>query len=114
MNFKEFESIVKQNTQDTQSKLPSTFTDWQRLINQAVLNLSNELKGDVEIETPINAVDQNSTINIDAGLIMSIVYDVCEMLSNDINIKQKFIQQRNDVVYTHLWNLFKEQQTRKI
>ena len=129
MNFKEFKKLVEINTQDAQSKMPTLFTDWQSIILQSIKNLAKEIVIDellvigetedeklrflidkedekLSIKMPIKITDENSEININEELIMAIVYDVCQLLSKDINMKQKFILDRQDVISTYNWNQY--------
>ena len=129
MNFKEFKKLVEINTQDAQSKMPTLFTDWQSIILQSIKNLAKEIvidellvigetedeklrflidkkKKKLSIKMPIKITDENSEININEELIMAIVYDVCQLLSKDINMKQKFILDRQDVINTFNWNKY--------
>lgn len=129
MNYKDFKKLVEINTQDAQSKMPSSFSDWQLIILQSIKNLAKEvvveellIVGETEdeklrflidneneklsIKTPTKIESESSEININEELIMAVVYDLCQLLSKDINMKQKFILDRQDVISTYNWNKF--------
>ena len=129
MNYKDFKKLVEINTQDAQSKMPSSFSDWQLIILQSIKNLAKEvvveellIVGETEdeklrflidneneklsIKTPTKIESESSEININEELIMAVVYDLCQLLSKDINMKQKFILDRQDVISTYIWNQY--------
>lgn len=129
MNYKDFKKLVEINTQDAQSKMPSSFSDWQLIILQSIKNLAKEvvveellIVGETEdeklrflidneneklsIKTPTKIESESSEININEELIMAVVYDLCQLLSKDINMKQKFILDRQDVISTYNWNQY--------
>lgn len=129
MNYKDFKKLVEINTQDAQSKMPSSFPDWQLIILQSIKNLAKEvvveellIVGETEdeklrflidneneklsIKTPTKIESESSEININEELIMAVVYDLCQLLSKDINMKQKFILDRQDVISTYNWNQY--------
>lgn len=129
MNYKDFKKLVEINTQDAQSKIPSSFPDWQLIILQSIKNLAKEvvveellIVGETEeeklrflidneneklsIKTPTKIESESSEININEELIMAVVYDLCQLLSKDINMKQKFILDRADVINTYNWNQY--------
>lgn len=129
MNYKDFKKLVEINTQDAQSKMPVSFGDWQLIILQSIKNLAKEVVieelliiGETEdeklrflidneneklsIKTPTKIESESSEININEELIMAIVYDLCQLLSKDINMKQKFILDRADVINTYNWNQY--------
>ena len=129
MNYKDFRKLVEINTQDAQSKMPSSFRDWQLIILQSIKNLAKEVVieelliiGETEdeklrflidneneklsIKTPAKIESESSEININEELIMAVVYDLCQLLSKDINMKQKFILDRADVINTYNWNQY--------
>lgn len=129
MNYKDFKKLVEINTQDAQSKMPSSFSDWQLIILQSIKNLAKEVVieelliiGETEdeklrflidneneklsIKTPTKIESESSEININEELIMAVVYDLCQLLSKDINMKQKFILDRADVINTYNWNQY--------
>lgn len=129
MRLKEFKYLVKFYTQDDQSKMPSNFEEWQLLIQRSLIKLANEITIDelivkdntkdkalrylvfnkeekIYIKVPDELYDENAEININEQLIMAVVFDVAEALSKDINIKQKLVLDRQEVINNYVWNKF--------
>lgn len=138
MLFKDFKTLVEFNTQDSQSKLPTKFTDWQLLIQQSIKRLSDVIEiqelitsnvDDTEyrdiyyteedddtnffIKEPTLTEDVDSKINIQEDLVMAIVYDLSQMFTLDANLKQKFMMDREMVVSDYLWNKYKKEELEK-
>lgn len=105
MNFKEFKKLVEINTQDAQSKMPN-FPELKSLINLGIKKLEDETE--LEIRT-IDVLDtDNDNIPIIDDLIPALIFQLSQMLTNDINLKQKHIMDYEDAKGTFLWNKFKE------
>lgn len=136
MNFKDFKSLIEINTQDAQSKIPVKFSEWQLIIFQSISNLAKEITIDelvvstetedeklrflvdtedekIFIKMPLKIDNESSEININNQLIMAVIYDVCQLLSKDLNMKQKFISDRQDVINTYNWNKFTKEEMSK-
>jgi hypothetical protein len=111
MNFKTFEMLVKINTQDSQSKLPTTFNQWKTVIEQGIIKLEAETKE--EIRTVDIFETDNDNIPLVEDIAIALVYHISQMYTSDINLKQKYILDYEDAKGTFLWNKFKEQELNK-
>lgn len=111
MNYKSFKSLVKTNTQDGQSNMPTAFNEWQLIIEAGIKKL--EAETEEEIRT-VDAFDsENSTIPVVEDIVMALVYYISQLFSNDITLKQKLILDYEDAKGTFLWNKFKEMELNK-
>ena len=111
MTFKTFEMLVKINTQDSQSKLPTTFNQWKTVIEQGIIKLEAETKE--EIRTVDIFETDNDNIPLVEDIAIALVYHISQMYINDINLKQKYILDYEDAKGTFLWNKFKEMELAK-
>lgn len=111
MNFKTFETLVKTNTQDSQSKLPSSFEQWQWIIESGIKKL--EVETQEEIRTTDVFDSNNDNIPVIEDIVIALIYYVSQLYTNDINLKQKYILDYENAKGTFLWNKFKEQELAK-
>lgn len=111
MNFKEFETLVKINTQDAQSKLPTTFAQWKIIIETGIKKLEDETN--IELKTDAEFNSDSSIIPINQDIEMALVYYISQMLITDVTLKQKYILDYEDAKGTFLWNKFKEMELNK-
>ena len=108
MNFKTFESLIKTNTQDGQSKLPSSFPQWKIVIEQGIVKLEAETR---EVIRTVDIFEnENDNIPVIEDIVIALIYYVSQLYTNDINLKQKYIVDYEDAKGTFLWNKFKEQE----
>ena len=141
MLFKEFKTLVEFNTQDSQSKLPVKFSDWQLLIHQSLKRLSDTIEieelitsnpDDTEyrdifyieddeeedinffIKEPELTIDENSKINIQESLALAIIYDISQMFIQDASMKQKFIMDKEMVISDYCWNKYKKEELENV
>ena len=111
MDFKTFETLVKANTQDSQSKLPDNFANWKIIIESGIKKL--EVETEMEIRTTSVFDDNKDNITVIEDIAMALVYYVSHLFVTDINLKQKYILDYEDAKGTFLWNKFKEQELAK-
>lgn len=103
MKFTTFETLVKINTQDNQSKLPPRFDVWQVVIDLGIKKIEAETHLKLRLETPL--LNENGDIPlIDDEIAMCLVFYVAQMFCIDLNLKQKYIQEYEDAKVTYLWN----------
>lgn len=131
MQFKELKTLVKFYTQDSQSKIPDKFTEWQLLVKQSIQSLSDTIEiQDLITSNPDDAMyrdiyseddtedinffiketeeitDEDSKINIQEDLAMAVVYDLAQMFTLDAGLKQKYIQDKEMVISNYNWNKY--------
>lgn len=131
MQFKELKTLVKFYTQDSQSKIPDKFTEWQLLVKQSIQSLSDTIEiQDLITNNPDDAMyrdiyseddtedinffiketeeitDEDSKINIQEDLAMAVVYDLAQMFTLDAGLKQKYIQDKEMVISNYNWNKY--------
>ena len=131
MQFKELKTLVKFYTQDSQSKIPDKFSEWQLLIKQSIQSLSDTIEiQDMITNNPDDAMyrdiyseddtedinffiketeeitDEDSKINIQEDLAMAVVYDLAQMFTLDAGLKQKYIQDKEMVISNYNWNKY--------
>lgn len=131
MQFKELKTLVKFYTQDSQSKIPDKFTEWQLLVKQSIQSLSDTIEiQDMITNNPDDAMyrdiyseddtedinffiketeeitDEDSKINIQEDLAMAVVYDLAQMFTLDAGLKQKYIQDKEMVISNYNWNKY--------
>lgn len=131
MQFKELKTLVKFYTQDSQSKIPDKFTEWQLLVKQSIQGLSDTIEiQDLITNNPDDAMyrdiyseddtedinffiketeeitDEDSKINIQEDLAMAVVYDLAQMFTLDAGLKQKYIQDKEMVISNYNWNKY--------
>lgn len=131
MQFKELKTLVKFYTQDSQSKIPDKFSEWQLLIKQSIQSLSDTIEiQDLITNNPDDAMyrdiysendtedinyfiketdeisNEDSKINIQEDLAMAVVYDLAQMFTLDAGLKQKYIQDREMVISNYNWNKY--------
>lgn len=131
MQFKELKTLVKFYTQDSQSKIPDKFSEWQLLIKQSIQSLSDTIEiQDLITSNPDDAMyrdiysendtedinyfiketdeisNEDSKINIQEDLAMAVVYDLAQMFTLDAGLKQKYIQDREMVISNYNWNKY--------
>ena len=131
MQFKELKTLVKFYTQDSQSKIPDKFSEWQLLIKQSIQSLSDTIEiQDLITNNPDDAMyrdiysendtedinyfikeadeisNEDSKINIQEDLAMAVVYDLSQMFTLDAGLKQKYIQDREMVISNYNWNKY--------
>lgn len=111
MNFKTFETLVKTNTQDSQSKLPTSFGIWQWIIESGIKKLEVETEEAVRTTNVFDSESDN--IPVIEDIAMALVCYISQLFTNDINLKQKFISDYEDAKSTFLWNKFKKQELAK-
>lgn len=129
MKFKDFKLLVEFNTQDSQSKVPVKFSDWQLLITQSIKSIADKLEleslvssdilldkvyreifkeddKDAFLKIPEPMESENSEINIIENLAMAVVYDISQMFTSDPTLKQKYIHDKETVMADHIWNKY--------
>jgi hypothetical protein len=131
MQFKELKTLVKLYTQDSQSKVPDKFSEWQLLIKQSIQSLSDTIEiQDLITNNPDDAMyrdiysiddtedvnyfikeadaisDEDSKINIQEDLAMAVVYDLAQMFTLDAGLKQKYILDKEMVISNYNWNKY--------
>lgn len=108
MTFKTLETLLKINTQDSQSKVPTNFPQWKMVIESGIKKLEDETEE--EIRTADLLEDEASNIPLVEDIAIALVYHLSQMFSNDIVLKQKYIVDYEDAKGTFLWNKFKERE----
>lgn len=111
MDFKTFETLVKVNTQDSQSKLPTAFPQWKPIIESGIKKLEVETQEDIRTAGAFDG--ENDNIPVVEDIASALVYYISQLFTNDVNLKQKFIIDYEDAKGTFLWNKFKEQELAK-
>lgn len=111
MDFKTFETLVKTNTQDSQSKLPANFPQWLIVIEAGIKKIEAETKEEIRTTDVLDGESDN--IPVIEDIAMALVYHLSQQFTNDINLKQKFILDYEDAKGTFLWNKFKEMELAK-
>jgi hypothetical protein len=131
MQFKELKTLVKFYTQDSQSKIPDKFSEWQLLIKQSIQSLSDTIEiQDLITNNPDDAMyrdiyseddtedinffiketdeisSEDSKVNIQEDLAMAVVYDLAQMFTLDAGLKQKYIQDKEMVISNYNWNKY--------
>ena len=131
MQFKELKTLVKFYTQDSQSKIPDKFSEWQLLIKQSIQSLSDTIEiQDLITNNPDDAMyrdiysendtedinyfiketdeisNEDNKINIQEDLAMAVVYDLAQMFTLDAGLKQKYIQDREMIISNYNWNKY--------
>lgn len=136
MTFSEFKRLVELYTQDSQAKMPVKFEEWQTLIQRSIINLSNKITIDefvidvgipsgvlrylvfndnekVSIKKPEKIEDEKAEVNINDQLVLAVIFDIAEVLTRDLNIKQKLILEREEVMNNYVWNKFTSKEASK-
>jgi len=126
MKFTEFKTLVEYYTQDSPSRKPSKFEEWNLLIKQAILSIAKDIDIDdliikdnnkfkafryiidnenekVFVKVPENLNDKNSELNVNERVCMAVVYEISSLLVKDINLKQKYILDKQDVISAYLY-----------
>jgi|GEM_PF-2200329 len=126
MKFIELKKFIEYNIQDSPSKEPSKFEDWNLLIKQAILSIAKDIDIDeliikdenkfkafryiidneqekIFVKVPENLNDKNSELNVNERVCMAVVYEISSLLTKDINLKQKYIQDKQDVISAYLY-----------
>ena len=111
MNYKSFKALVEINTQDAQSKLPTSFNQWKMIIELGIKKLEDETE--LELKTSGTFDSDNDDIPVIENIVMALVYHISQMFVIDINLKQKLILDYEDAKGTFLWNKFKETEMAK-
>ena len=104
MTFKEFKTLVEIHTQDGQSKLPTTFQQWQLIISTGIKKLESELREELQLEEEL--LLERDNIPLEEDISMALVFDVSQMYTNDLALKQKYVADCENAKGTYLWNKF--------
>lgn len=111
MTFKNLEALVKTYTQDAQSKMPSTFSQWKIVIEEGIKKIDSEI--DQEVRTDDVLDSENGVVPLVEDITMALVYHLSHLFTNDIALKQKYILDYEDAKCVFIWNKFKEMELNK-
>lgn len=111
MDFKAFKTLIEINTQDSQSKFPTTFAQWLIIIESGIKKLEAETKEEIRTTNVFDSESDN--IPVVEDIATALVYYISQLFTKDVNLKQKFIIDYEDAKGTFLWNKFKEQELAK-
>lgn len=129
MKLTEFKYLVELYTQDTQAKMPVKFEDWQFLLQRSIINLANTIEIDelivkdetedkalrylicnkkekIYIKIPRKIEHEKSEVNINDQLVFAVIFSIAEVLTRDINMKQKLILEKQEIINNYIWNKF--------
>jgi len=126
MKFVEFTTLIDYNIQNSPERRPVKFEEWNLLIKQAILSIAKDIDIDdliikdsnkfkafryiidnenekVFVKVPQDLDDKYSELNVNERVCMAVVYEISSLLVKDINLKQKYLQDKQDVISSYLY-----------